>query len=102
MRKIKHFAGYGCVQAGVITKKFNTLTGLNTIVVRVQGNHEYGLERTDKYDVFNWLLKRFVKNLDPNFDCYRDIVSVEYNNIHGVKDASGYYLDTAEYTIVYR
>lgn len=54
--KIKHWQGYGCVNAKKISKDKNTL------VVEVSGTHEYGLSRDDKYDVFNWLVKRFDKS----------------------------------------
>ena len=51
--KIKHFAGYGTVEA----KKIND--GKATLHVHVEGNHECGLRREDDYDLFNWLVKRF-------------------------------------------
>lgn len=54
-RKIKHWQGYGVVDAKVL-KKTN-----DTLVIRVSGNHEYGLD-CDKYDtyrVYEWLVKRF-------------------------------------------
>lgn len=54
-RKIKHWQGYGTVDAKVLKKDKNTL------VIRVSGSHEYGLD-CDKYDtyrVYNWLVKRF-------------------------------------------
>ena len=55
--KIKHFAGYGCVEAKRIQNKSCTLH------VRVSGLHERGLRRDDMYDLFNWLVKRFDKSL---------------------------------------
>ena len=54
-RKIKHWQGYGTVDAKVLKKDKNTL------VIRVSGSHEYGLD-CDKYDtyrVYDWLVKRF-------------------------------------------
>ena len=57
--RVKHWQGYGCVNM----KKLKTSINGNkkTIVVEVVGNHEYGLERNDKYDVFYWICKRFAK-----------------------------------------
>ena len=54
-RKIKHWQGYGSVDAKVIEKTDDML------VIRVSGMHEYGLD-CDKYDtyrVYEWLVQRF-------------------------------------------
>ena len=53
--KIKHFQGYGSVNA-----KREALYD-DALVVHVWGPHEWGLELNDKYDVFNWLVRRFDK-----------------------------------------
>ena len=57
--KLKHWAGYGCVNARKI--KDNSCT----LHVRVEGLHEQGLERGtwDTYGLYNWLVKRFDKNV---------------------------------------
>lgn len=73
--KIKHWQGYGILKAEKLSeKKLDILCcGLPTgekatqIVIRVSGNHEYGLERNDEYDVYNWLLKKFKKNIPDNY-----------------------------------
>lgn len=59
--KIKHWQGYGTVDA---TKISRTREPLGRIVLRVKvsGNHEWGLIREDAYDLMNWLLKRFDKS----------------------------------------
>lgn len=67
-RKIKHWQGYGAVDAKVISKKPDEL------VIQVSGNHEYGLD-CGEYDtdrVYEWLVKRF----DPT-KTERDIESVK-------------------------
>lgn len=56
---IKHYAGYGTVKSIKIND--NKKTGA-TLHVRVIGNHERGLVRTDEYDLYNWLVKKFDKN----------------------------------------
>ena len=56
--KIKHWQGYGTVEAKKI--KDNSCT----LHIRVSGNHEWGIERNDDYDLFNWLVKRFDKSQD--------------------------------------
>lgn len=57
--RIKHWAGYGCVNA----KRIND--GAAKLHVRVEGNHEFGLTRPkwDNYTVYNWLVKRFDKEV---------------------------------------
>ena len=60
--KIKHFAGYGSVNA----KKVSCTK--NELVVHVWGCHECGVVREDFYDVFNWLVKRFDKTRKDYFE----------------------------------
>ena len=57
--KIKHFAGYGCVNATKIKKE--TVDGITTLGVDVVGNHEWGLVRNDVIDLKRWLVDRFDK-----------------------------------------
>lgn len=61
--KIKHWQGYGFVNAECI-KKQNLSTLLDTRIMRikVKGNHEWGLLREDAYDVKRWLLEKFDKS----------------------------------------
>ena len=56
--KIKHFAGYGTVDAVKVSRKVKD--GLVTLVVKVSGDHEWGLYRPYD-DVVDWLVKRFDK-----------------------------------------
>ena len=65
--RIKHWQGYGCVNAKKLRKDSETL------VVEVSGMHEYGLTRNDAYDVFNWLVKRFDKSRKD----YREIRDID-------------------------
>lgn len=56
--KIKHFTGYGCVNAVKIYNENNIL------IVKVTGNHEQGLNCYRDWDtllLFNWIVKRFDK-----------------------------------------
>ena len=57
--RIKHWAGYGCVNA----RRIND--GAAKLHVRVEGLHECGLERGtwDTYGLYNWLVKRFDKTV---------------------------------------
>ena len=87
--RIKHFQGYGTVNA---EKKSKTVKdGMTKLVIKVSGNHEYGLYRDDKYDIANWLVKRF----DKNFTNYRNIQSISI--VPGMNNG----VETAEYTIEY-
>lgn len=89
--KIKHWQGYGTVTATKKSKKTDKATGLTTLVIHVEGNHEYGIERNDAYDVSNWLIKRF----DKNFKGYRTVKSLSLNS----RIENG--VDVCEYTVVY-
>lgn len=75
--RIKHWAGYGCVNA----RKIND--GQAKLHVRVEGDHERGVKR-DTWDaelLCNWLVKRFDKSVtdttewcrtNPLIDCTED------------------------------
>lgn len=88
--KLKHWQGYGTVNAQVVAKGMmdneeyvsryagkggygnfkypNSYDStIEKTVVRVIGNHEYGLVREDMYDLYNWLVKRFVKNTEREY-----------------------------------
>ncbi len=60
--KIKHWQGYGTVNAEKIYKQSNE--GETVLKVKVTGNHEWGLVRDDEYDLINWLVKRFDKQFE--------------------------------------
>ena len=55
--KLKHWQGYGCVDATKV--KDNSCT----LHICVKGDHEYGLVRDDLYDLYHWLIQRFDKSL---------------------------------------
>ena len=91
--RIKHFAGYGCVNA---TKIKHIKTGENTqqIVIKVSGNHERGLYRNDKYDVYNWLVKRFCKDCADYKSIYYISVNLDYERINNLDtEVLTYYID---------
>lgn len=91
--KIKHWQGYGCVDAkkiSVSTHNDPFYGDTKTMHIRVTGNHEYGIERNDKYDVFNWLLKRF----DKTVESYRQINSVRLvSSIENGIDVCDYFIE---------
>ena len=93
--RIKHFSGYGNVNA-VKLKHETTIDGMKRVVIKVSGNHERGVYRNDTYDIFNWLVKRFCK------DC------LEYSKIYTMETYLGYDIvngngtDTCTYVIKYR
>lgn len=66
--KIKHFAGYGSVTATKLSCK--DTNGTRNLIVKVQGNHEYGLVRQSTYDLLKWLVKRFDKKIPDDFRDY--------------------------------
>ena len=92
--KIKHFAGYGSVNA---VKLKNVETGRNAkqLVIKVTGNHEYGLLRNDAYDVFNWLVKRFCKDCISYTQIKRMLTESRYERINNLD------VETCTYYISY-
>lgn len=84
--KIKHWQGYGTVNAIKIKDKSCTLH------VQVTGNHECGLERNDQYDLFNWLVKRFDKTI-PDYQTFarkRPNITIKSGCNNGI-DVCDYY-----------
>jgi GH18 family chitinase len=75
--KIKHFAGYGSVQAKKVSK--TTIDNRTKLVVEVKGNHEWGLVRDDIYDVRRWLFNKFEKNFKG--EDYEISMSIEYDYV---------------------
>ncbi len=68
--RIKHWQGYGFIQAENLGMRDNC------IKIRVTGEHEYGLDRSDDtYDCVNWLLHKFRPYKDIT---ERDIAKVQY------------------------
>ena len=91
--KIKHFAGYGSVQARKVSK--TTSGGRTKLVVEVKGNHEWGLVRDDIYDVRRWLFNRFEKNFNgEDYDIDMDIKD-------GYVQENGLDVEVAIYTFEY-
>lgn len=95
--RIKHWQGYGSVNAQALKKTADTQKGIKTITIEVVGNHEYGLDRSnDEYDIYNWLLKRFDKSAED----YRDIIKIEYEE--DSIDVNGINTDRGIYKITYK
>lgn len=84
--RIKHWQGYGTVNAVKVKDKSCTLH------VQVTGNHECGLKRNDQYDLFNWLVKRFDKTI-PDYQTFaskRPNIVIESSCNNGI-DVCDYY-----------
>lgn len=77
--RIKHFAGYGSVEAKMVSKTpfINEHGEVKTkLVVRVKGNHEWGIVREDIYDVKHWLFDKFEKKFEgTEYDIDMDVES---------------------------
>lgn len=90
--KIKHWQGYGCVNAVRVKDKKHTLH------IRVTGNHEYGIEAQDLH-VYNWLIRKFDKSIKDEIQWYKlhptmkTIPSYDYDKHEDVCD---YYFDYAK------
>lgn len=100
--KIKHWQGYGFVEATKTSKTTKTVKGLiieptkvYTMKIKVKGNHEYGVDCShDKYFVKQWLLDKFDKaTKELNDNCILKL------NGQYLKDEDNQ--EVFEYTIVY-
>lgn len=78
--KIKHWQGYGTVNA--VKEGRLVHDGWVILNIKVTGDHEWGLVRDDEYDLINWLVKRFDKSFKGNH--------VLYGYESGVKDGVEY------------
>ena len=96
--KIKHFAGYGCVN---VTKKSKRTiidefgNKKTKVVLVVKGNHEWGLVRDDIYDVRRWIFNRFEKNFDGDDYDIKMHIQNDYVNENGID------VEVATYTFIY-
>lgn len=65
--RVKHFSGYGSVEAKKIDKYVDN-EGYTVLRVNVSGEHEWGLCPSMEDDAVRWLLPRFdksAKDLNP-------------------------------------
>lgn len=95
--KIKHFMGYGSVQARKVSKT-KTDDGKTKLVVEVKGNHEWGLERNDIYDVRRWIFNKFEKNF--NGEDYDISMSIKDDYVNDENNKYGC-VEVATYTFIY-
>lgn len=91
--KIKHFQGYGSVQAKKVSK--TTKGDKVTLVVEVKGNHEWGIVVDTDYAAKLWLFDRFEKNFKG--DEYDIDISIESKEVK----ENGINVDVAIYTFIY-
>lgn len=96
--KIKHFAGYGCVN---VTKKSKRTiidefgNKKTKMVLVVKGFHEWSLVRDDIYDVRRWIFNRFEKNFDGDDYDIKMHIQNDYVNENGID------VEVATYTFIY-
>lgn len=86
--KIKHWQGYGTVEAKRIKNASCTLH------IRVHGMHECGLRRDDEYDLYNWLVKKFDRSVPSYADWHRmdpKISIIEWSSEMEMHDYCDYY-----------
>ena len=91
--KIKHWQGYGTVTAQKV--KDNTCT----LHIKVTGNHEWGLVRSDVYDLFNWLVKRFDMTQTDFIKWKRNLNNLYFEEGSTIID--GHCVDTCDYYFFY-
>ena len=59
--RIKHWQGYGCVNAKRISTRRIGIADYE-VEILVRGNHEWGLEAVSRYAIWEWLMKKLVKD----------------------------------------
>ena len=94
--RIKHFAGYGTVNAKKTKKKEDNDGNVYTEIV-VTGNHEQGLTRPffDPYLIYQWLVRKFDKR-------EIDLQSINYDCMDYYIQENGLDVEKAIYTITYK
>lgn len=96
--KVKHFCGYGSVEVKKQSKTtFTDECGekKTKMVLRVKGNHEWGLVRDDIYDVRRWIFNKFEKNFKG--EDYQIDMHIEDDYIK----EKGLDVEVATYTFIY-
>lgn len=86
--KIKHWQGYGTVEATRIKNASCTLH------IRIHGDHEWGLKLDDEYDLYNWLVRKFDKSIKSYEEWHRkypSIQAIEWSSEMGKHDYCDYY-----------
>lgn len=94
--KIKHWQGYGCVEAkktSVTTFKDDYDRKFKKIVISVKGNHEWGLENTYMWSAVDWLLKKFIKGIT-----HSSVYNYSFNDYY-VKE-NGLDVEHCDYTFI--
>lgn len=92
--KLKHYSGYGTINAYKLKKE--TKNGITNLVVEVVGNHEQGLERDDIYTLKRWLIDRFdktAKDVNP--------YKIDYNYISDYQTIDGRSVEACLYMFWY-
>lgn len=92
--KIKHWQGYGTVTARKVKD------GSCKLHVHVEGNHEWGLIRSDSYDLYNWLVRRFDKDVPDVLTWLRSHPLVDIRPDYRMDPKLGY-IDTCDYYFTY-
>lgn len=98
--KIKHFAGYGSVDAKKISKlSYTNVYDEKVTILRVQvkGNHEWGLVRKDSYDLYNWLVKRFDKSVKDYYS-----IQLDYSYDTDYIKENGLDVEVCQYCFTYK
>lgn len=92
--KIKHWQGYGTVNAKKLTE-YPTGVSRKKTIIQVTGNHEWGIERMGIYAAYDWL-KQFL----PDCKASTDIVMLNLYDAK-IKDENGKEVDSAVYEFEY-
>ena len=94
--KIKHWAGYGCVNARRIAKDHSV-----RLHIVVTDNHEWGIVRDDEYTLWNWLVRRFEKDVADYAEWHRMHPQIRIVPGETLDLNTGKYVDECHYYFTY-
>jgi len=89
--RVKHWQGYGCVNVKKVERKVDG--SVVNLHLRVWGNHEWGIDRNDTYDVVRWIGTRCDKCLTDYRQVVRMALDDRYEKINGLDtEVCDYYI----------
>lgn len=89
--RVKHWQGYGSVNVKKMERKVDG--SVVNLHLRVWGNHEWGIERNDTYDVVRWIGTRCDKRLTDDRQIVRMVLDDRYEKISGLTvEVCDYYI----------
>lgn len=94
--KIKHWQGYGTVNAHRITKDHSV-----RLHIYVIGNHEWGIVNEDEYDLWSWLVRHFERDVSDYMEWHNMHPKIIVKPGHTFDPIKQQYIDDCHYYFDY-